>query len=59
MFINVVKPDSGPDDDVIIIARELIKVSLDNCWGKFDEYYKILDLSLAYAAVVILYFIYK
>ncbi len=56
---NAVKSDSGLDDETIVTAREFIKVSLDNCWGKLDKYYKTLDLSSVYAAVVVLYLVYK
>jgi len=56
---NVVKLDFSFDDETIATARELIKVFLDNCWGKFDEYYKIFDLSPVYAAAVVLHLVYK
>ena len=56
---NAIKPDPDSDDHAVDIGRELIKVSLDNCWGKLDEYYKILDLLSAYVAVIVLHPIYK
>jgi len=58
-FVNAIKPDFGPDDDAITITRELIKISLDNCWSKLDKYYKILDLSFTYIAAIILHPAYK
>jgi len=56
---NAVESDPNPNDETIAITREFIKVSLDNYWDKFDEYYKTLDLSFVYAAAVILYPAYK
>ncbi len=56
---NAVEPNPDSDDDAVDTTRELIKVSLDNCWGKLDEYYKTLDLSPTYAAAIILHPTYK
>ena len=56
---NTVKSDFGPDDDAVATARELMKISFDNCWDKLDKYYKIFNLSPAYAAAVVLHPIYK
>ncbi len=56
---NAVKSNPDLNDEIIVIAREFIKVSLDNYWGKFDKYYKILDLSFIYVIIVILHPVYK
>jgi hypothetical protein len=32
-----------------------IAISLDNCWSKLDEYYRMLDDTPVYAAVIVLY----
>lgn len=36
-------------------SRKLIKTSIDNCWGKLDDYYKILDTLPAYIAAPVLH----
>ena len=54
---EITKP--GPDDDEISTTRKHIRTSLDNCWGKLDEYYSKLDFSPVYAASVVLHPGYK
>jgi hypothetical protein len=47
----------GPgEDDVFIQINKYITISLDNCWGKLNKYYKILDETPVYAAAIILHF---
>ena len=46
---------NGEDDDNTARARLHIKTSLDNCHGKLDRYYQLMDLSPAYAAAVVLH----
>jgi hypothetical protein len=57
--VNAIESDFDFNDDAIAIVHEFIKVSFDNCWSKFDEYYKIFDLSPTYATVVVLHPAYK
>jgi hypothetical protein len=42
-------------DDEIDESRKHIKTSIDNCWVKLDEYYKLMDLTPVYAAAVVLH----
>ena len=46
--------ESGPDDEVIAASSRYIKTSIENCWGKLDEYYKQLDELSVYMAVLVL-----
>jgi hypothetical protein len=36
-------------------SRKHIRTSIDNCWGKLDDYYKILDTLPAYMAALVLH----
>lgn len=36
-------------------SRKYIKIFINNCWGKLDEYYKLIDLTPVYTAAVILH----
>ena len=42
-------------DHEIEKSRRHIKTSIDNCWGKLDEYYRLMDLTPVYAAAVVLH----
>jgi hypothetical protein len=43
------------EDDPVNKTNKHIATSLDNCWGKLDEYYKMLDETPVYAAAVVLH----
>jgi hypothetical protein len=47
--------DSIEDDAAVSESRRYIKTLIDNCRGKFDQYYKILDTLSAYMASLVLY----
>lgn len=49
----------GLDDDATIRNHTHIKTSLDNCHGKLDHYYQLMDLTPVYAASVVLHPGYK
>jgi hypothetical protein len=48
-------PDNLKLDDKIEKNRKYIKTLIDNCWGKFDEYYKFMDKTPVYAAALVLH----
>jgi len=41
-------------DKTVAASRKHIKTSIKNCWGKLDEYYKILDTLPIYGAALAL-----
>jgi hAT family C-terminal dimerisation region len=43
------------NDDPTAQTNKHIAASLDNCWGKLDEYYKMLDDTPVYAAAIVLH----
>lgn len=58
-YIDVSGTYPHPDDDDIMKARKHTRTSLDNCWGKLDDYYKKFDLAPVYAAALVLHPGYK
>jgi hypothetical protein len=36
-------------------SRKHMKTCIENCWGKLDDYYKILDTLPAYMAAIVLH----
>ena len=52
---TVTPSDPAFDDHIIAAARKNIRTSLENCWGKLDEYYRKYDQSPAYATTIIFY----
>lgn len=51
--------DLSFDDEVTIAARCALRISLNNCWVKLDQYYQIFDKSPIYAAAGVLHPAYK
>jgi hypothetical protein len=43
------------DDDFTVQTNKHIAISLDNCWAKLNEYYKILNNTPVYAAAIVLH----
>ncbi len=58
-YVDVSNTNPYPDNDDIIKARKYIRTSLDNCWGKLDNYYKKFDLTSIYTAALMLHPGYK
>ncbi len=57
--IEIYKYDIEPSepasvDEATAAARKYIKISLDNCHGKLDQYYQLIDETSVYAAATIL-----
>jgi len=46
--------EKGPDDEVIIRNRKYIRTCLNNCHGKLDTYYQLLDETPVYTASTVL-----
>lgn len=46
--------EPGPDDKATRESRRHLKTSIDNCWGKLDEYYQLLDDLPVYGAALAL-----
>jgi len=45
----------APEDEIIITARKITKISLNNYWDKLDKYYRKYDKTSVYTAAVILH----
>jgi hypothetical protein len=45
----------GADDDDIAKSRRHIKTSIENCWGKLDDYYQILNSLPVYMAALVMH----
>jgi len=58
-YIDVSSTYPHPDDDDIMKARKYTRTSLDNYWGKLDDYYKKFDLAPVYTAALVLHPGYK
>jgi hypothetical protein len=43
------------ENDESAQTNKYIATSLDNCWSKLDEYYKMLDDTPVYAAAIVLH----
>ena len=43
------------EDDPVAKTNKHIATSLDNCWGKLDQYYTMLDETPVYAAAIVLH----
>ena len=43
------------EDDPVAKTNKHIATSLDNCWGKLDEYYTMLDETPVYTAAIVLH----
>jgi hypothetical protein len=52
MAIKIVTFNKNDEDAQ---TNKHIATSLDNCWSKLDEYYKMLDDTPIYAAAIILH----
>jgi hypothetical protein len=52
MVVEIAAFDKNDED---ARTNKYIAISLDNCWVKLDEYYKILNDTPVYAAVIILH----
>ena len=57
--IEIYKYDIEPSepasaDEATAAARKYMKISLDNCHGKLDQYYQLMDETPVYAAATIL-----
>jgi hypothetical protein len=46
--------EPAASDQVVTESRKHLKTSIDNCWGKLDEYYKKLDALPIYVAALVL-----
>lgn len=53
--VDYAVPEKGPDDKSTARSRQHIKTSLDNCHGKLDCYYQLLDMTPVYSASVVLH----
>ncbi len=40
-------------DEATAAARKYIKISLDSCHGKLDQYYQLIDETSIYAAATV------
>ena len=49
---DVFKP--GLNNKATAESRKYIKISIENCWGKLDEYYQLLDILSAYIVALAL-----
>jgi uncharacterized protein YyaL (SSP411 family) len=43
------------EDNVFTQTNKYITTSFDNCWGKLNEYYKMLDETPVYVAAIVLH----
>ncbi len=43
-----------PEDHTVTAARKYMKISLNNCHGKLDQYYQLINKTPIYAAATIL-----
>ena len=51
---NIKPSEPASADEATAAARKHMKTSLDNCHGKLDQYYQLMDETPVYAAATVL-----
>jgi len=51
---DIESSEATSTDETTTATRKYIKTSLDNCHGKFDQYYQLMNEIFVYAAAIVL-----